>query len=345
MTNEHVVEQEATVQVFPASGGGQFTGEVLGTDALRDLAVVKACCKSGLRALELATPDEVRQGAEVVAFGYPYRAGVFSDLSVSDGIISTIGYYQQRDSYTVQTTAEINPGNSGGPLVNMFGKVVGTVRSSIDFTPGGRPIDGIGFAVASRTIRDRLTALESGAGRTPTPTPTITPSPTPIPTPSVFSTPVPSGWSLLVVAVGDSNQRVLDAGKRRAIAYSLGLMDEQVPKVEDGFRMVQNSDQQNNEVYITTSGDGTIVFTKILSSFDGYKPLEIEGPIRFFGRVCRDGSNCNQAYFQNLLGYISLDEDVASGRADISPWMKITASIPVGHSVRIEMIAYYTSDE
>ena len=177
ITNEHVVEDDTEVQIYPASGGGPYTGEVIGVDELRDLAVVRICCNSGLRALALAEPSEVRQGAEVVAFGYPYRAGVLSGLSVSDGIISSIGYYQRRDSYTVQTTAESNPGNSGGPLVNMFGKVVGTIRSSVDFSPSGRPIDGIAFAVAARTIRDRLSALEGGEGRVPTPTSTIAPTP------------------------------------------------------------------------------------------------------------------------------------------------------------------------
>ena len=172
MTNEHVVDDNATMWIYPATGGGPYTGDVIGVDAQRDLAVVRICCNSGLRALELAHATEVRLGAEVVAFGYPYRAGVFSDLSVSDGIISTIGYYQLRDSYLVQTDAAINPGNSGGPLVNKRGKVVGTVSSKVERTPDGRPIDNIGFAVASRTIRDRLTALESGAGNTPTPTPT-----------------------------------------------------------------------------------------------------------------------------------------------------------------------------
>ena len=172
MTNEHVVDDNATMWIYPATGGGPYTGNVIGVDAQRDLAVVRICCNSGLRALELAHANEVRLGAEVVAFGYPYRAGVFSDLSVSDGIISTIGYYQLRDSYLVQTDAAINPGNSGGPLVNNRGKVVGTVSSKVERTPDGRPIDNIGFAVASRTIRDRLTALESGAGNTPTPTPT-----------------------------------------------------------------------------------------------------------------------------------------------------------------------------
>ena len=54
MTNEHVVDDNATMWIYPATGGGPYTGNVIGVDAQRDLAVVRICCNSGLRALELA---------------------------------------------------------------------------------------------------------------------------------------------------------------------------------------------------------------------------------------------------------------------------------------------------
>ena len=224
---------------------GPFTGTVVGADTLRDLAVVRFCCDARLRPLQLASEREVRQGARVAAFGYPYRARVLSDLSVSDGVISSVGFYGRRNSYIVQTTAEINPGNSGGPLVNMFGKVVGTVRSSVDFTPSGRPIDGIGFAVASRTITERLPALEAGAERVPTATPTVTPTPTPIPPPRVRPTAVPAGWDLVLAAVGDADQRDLDADERQVVADWLGVRAGELPAVEAGYRLVARRDEQS----------------------------------------------------------------------------------------------------
>ena len=54
-----------TATIYPAIGGGPFTGEVIGADELRDLAVVRFCCSSRLRALELAG-DQVPPGVEVV---------------------------------------------------------------------------------------------------------------------------------------------------------------------------------------------------------------------------------------------------------------------------------------
>ena len=345
MTNEHVVDDNTTMQIYPSTGGGPYTGEVIGVDALRDLAVVRICCNSGLMALELAVADEVRLGAEVVAFGYPYRAGVLSGLSVSDGIISSVEYNRQRDSYLVQTDAAINPGNSGGPLVNKLGKVVGTVASKVERTPGGRPIDNIGFAVASGTIRDRLSALERGAGREPTPTPTITPTPTPIPTPFP-PTPVPDNWDLVLAAVGDSDQRVLDATKRKVVADWLGISVGDVPEVEAGYRLVTSGDEASNEVIVTSSGNWMVMFAKITNSFTSYKPLLIPSPVKFYGRVCRDDENCDQAVFRELGDFIFLDEDSSSGNAsDVSPWMGIMVSVPAGYSIRIEMIAYYTPIE
>ncbi len=342
MTNEHVVDDNTTVRIYPAVGGGPITGDVIGVDARRDLAVVRFCCNSGLKALESASVSEVRQGAEVVAFGYPYRAGVSVGLSVSEGIISSVEYNAQRDSYLVQTDAAINPGNSGGPLINMLGKVVGTVRSKVERTPGGRPIDNIGFAVASRTVTARLSELESGAGRVPTATPTVTPTPTPIPPPRVRPTAVPSDWDLVLVAVGDAGQRVLDAGKRNVVADWLGMSSSELPDVESEYRLVARGDEGSNEVEFGGSGSLVLTFAEIAGSFSGYEPYLTSGAVLFYGRVCPASGSCDRAVFRELSGYLTLDEDVGSGRVDVAPWVTVNVSIPAGFSVRIEVVAYYS---
>ncbi|MCY4475189.1 MAG: serine protease [Chloroflexi bacterium] len=346
LTNEHVVDDDATVTIYPASGGGPYTGEVIGTDALRDLAVVRICCNTVLRAFELASQDEVRPGAEVLAFGYPYSAGVLvSELSVSDGIVSRIGLDSRRDSYTVQTTAESNPGNSGGPLVNTFGKVVGTMWGSVDRTPRGRPIDGVAFAVAPRTIRARLSALESGAGRVPTPTPT--PTPTLGPPPSCARSSDPSldpMWLLVLVGVGNADQRTLNAEERRCVAEAVSSQISELPEVETGFKLIDFQNAGGDEVIVDYSGNWTLSFSGALGSFQGFKQFQLDAPVQFFGRVCRDGENCRNTHFQDLSGgYISLDEDVYSGTTDVAPWVRLSASVPNGYSIRIEMIAYYTA--
>ena len=267
---------------------------------------------------------------------------MLSGLSISDGIISDIGLYARRSSYIVQTTAEINPGNSGGPLINMFGKVVGTVSSSVDLSPTGRPIDGIGFAVASRTINERLPALEAGAGRVPTATPTVTPTPTPIPPPRIRPTAVPSDWGLVLVAVGDADQRVLDAGKRKVVADWLGMSSSELPDVESGYRLVGRGNERGNEVIVEASGTYLLTMTGVPGLFGGYKALLTSGPVLFYGRMCRDGEGCDRAVFRELSEYLSLDEDIGGGGSDVAPWMAVHVSIPAGFSIRIEVMAYYS---
>ena len=343
MTNQHVVDDNVAATIYPTIGGGPFTGDVIGVDELRDFAVVRFCCDQRLMALELAGIDEVRLGADVVAFGYPYRARVVSGLSISNGIVSLVEFNHQRDSWLVQTDAAINPGNSGGPLVDKFGKVVGTVSLRVLRTPGGRPIDNIGFAVASRTIAERLSALESGSGRVPTATPTVTPTPMRIPPPAIRPTAVPASWDLVLVAVGDVDQRVLDANKRRVVSDWLGVPAGDLPAVEAGYRLVARGDEQSSEVNVVASGTYIMMFAEIPSYFGGYRPYLVEGPVKFYGRVCRDGEDCDRAVFRELSGFIGLDEDVGSGSRNVAPWMALTASLPAGWSLRIEVVAYYTS--
>lgn len=172
LTNEHVVENNATVRVYVGNGDGPFNGDVIGKDQRRDLAVVRICCRPNYHALSIAHRDDIKQGAEVVVLGYPYRAGVLSDLSVSVGIISSLGYRASFDSHLVQTDAAVNPGNSGGPIVDTSGKVVGIVTSKVEETSDGRPVDNIGFGVSSQTITMRLPNLESGRSIVATPSPT-----------------------------------------------------------------------------------------------------------------------------------------------------------------------------
>lgn len=341
MTNEHVVDSRNTVNVYLADDSGSYSGEVIGTDELRDLAIVRICCRSDWRTLELASASEVLQGAEVVAFGYPYRAGVLSDLSLSSGIISSLGFRDSRDSWVVQTDAAINPGNSGGPLVNMFGKVVGIVSSSVTRTRSGRDIDNIGFAVASRTISSRLTTLEGDANQPPTPTPTPMPYYTPIPT----STPDLTKYSPVLAAVGNLDQRNLDDAKRKIIADALKISANEIPDVEPGYK-VDDATTPDNEVIIASSGHWTLQFNKIEGSFTGFKPVEIYTSILFFGRRCTVGNNeCGGSFQYFSTSVIDVDEDRFSGTIDLAPWMSIAVSVAEGQYIRIEMIAYYTPAE
>jgi len=149
LTNNHVVEQADGLRVKFADGE-IARAEVVGTDPLTDLAVVKV--DSGdLPAIQIGDIDALRVGALAVAIGSPFglegsvTAGVVSALnrpiSVGDGI---------RLPDVIQTDAPINPGNSGGALVGSDGRLIG-INSAI-LTAGSPANAGVGFAIPANIV-------------------------------------------------------------------------------------------------------------------------------------------------------------------------------------------------
>lgn len=75
----------------------------------------------------------------------------------------------------IQTDAAVNPGNSGGPLLSLSGNVIGVNTYKLETSDDGRNVQGLGFAVSQRTLKERIPELISGSVRTvPTPNPTPT---------------------------------------------------------------------------------------------------------------------------------------------------------------------------
>ena len=149
LTNNHVVEQADGLRVKFADGE-IARAEIVGTDPLTDLAVVKV--DSGdLPAIQIGDIDALRVGALAVAIGSPFglegsvTAGVVSALnrpiSVGDGI---------RLPDVIQTDAPINPGNSGGALVGSDGRLIG-INSAI-LTAGSPANAGVGFAIPANIV-------------------------------------------------------------------------------------------------------------------------------------------------------------------------------------------------
>lgn len=147
LTNNHVVEDANKIEIT-LFDDKKYDAEVVGTDPLTDIAVLKIDA-SNLNVIKLGNSEKLRVGEMVLAIGSPLEANLAH--SVSMGIVSAkdrrIGILEQRNAgyeNFIQTDAAINPGNSGGALVNMDGELIG-VNSAIASRSGGS--DGIGFAV------------------------------------------------------------------------------------------------------------------------------------------------------------------------------------------------------
>ena len=177
VTNHHVVEGEVQVSVI-VNDSTTYRGSVLGTDSVRDLAVLTICCGS-FQTLPFGNAAALQPGDEVVAIGY--ALGLPGEATVTRGIVSAVRYDSTHRSDVIQTDAAINPGNSGGPMLSLSGEILGINTFRYDESQSGRPTEGLGFAISGTTVQQQIPTLRASP---PAPTPTPTPRrPTATPTP------------------------------------------------------------------------------------------------------------------------------------------------------------------
>ena len=166
LTNDHVVRDAERIMVT-LPDGRDFEAELVGTDQLTDVAVLRIR-GTELPVVPLGTSAGLLIGEWSLAIGNPF-GNLFSNSepSVTAGVISGTERHiipddEDRVVYLgmIQTDASINPGNSGGPLVNSVGEVIG-VNSSIFSRSGGS--EGLGFAIPiNRAIRVANELMASG---------------------------------------------------------------------------------------------------------------------------------------------------------------------------------------
>lgn len=149
VTNNHVIEGASKVEVS-LYNGEKVDAEVVGADALTDLAVVKIDAAKAADVIEFGDSSVLRAGDQVLAIGNPL--GLDLSRTVTQGIVSAVdrsisvptsaGEWEMN---VIQTDAAINPGNSGGALINTDGKVIGI--NSLKISQNG--VEGLGFAIPS----------------------------------------------------------------------------------------------------------------------------------------------------------------------------------------------------
>jgi serine protease Do len=146
VTNQHVVEDSATVDVI-TDDGRSYSAKVIGSDAKSDLALLKVDGRSDFPYVQFAARAP-RVGDWVVAVGNPFGL----DGTVTAGIVSArardIGAGPYDDF--IQIDAPVNRGNSGGPAFDIDGGVIG-VNTAI-FSPSGGSV-GIAFATPADIVK------------------------------------------------------------------------------------------------------------------------------------------------------------------------------------------------
>ena len=155
LTNAHVVA-DAVSGTAEFADGTQTSIDIVGSDPLSDLAVVRATDEVPKGFVELGNADDLRVGQLVVAIGNPLglagsvTAGVVSGLGRS--LPTRAGRAGRVIEDVIQTDAALNPGNSGGALADSTATVIG-----INTAVAGV---GLGLAVPiNATTRRIITAL------------------------------------------------------------------------------------------------------------------------------------------------------------------------------------------
>ncbi|MYL20963.1 PDZ domain-containing protein [Halobacillus litoralis] len=152
VTNNHVIEgaSEVDISLFD---GETASAEVIGADALTDIAVLKIEGSYDVEPLAFGDSDSIRAGEEVLAIGNPL--GLDLSRTVTQGIVSAVDRTisvttsaGEWDLDVIQTDAAISPGNSGGALINGAGELIGINSLKM----ADEDAEGLGFAIPSNDV-------------------------------------------------------------------------------------------------------------------------------------------------------------------------------------------------
>lgn len=158
ITNYHVIEDavnsSSAAVTITLSDESEYQAEIVGTDDVTDLALLKIEPEEELTPATFADSSNIQVGELAAAIGNPLGQEFAGSVTV--GYISALNRDITTDGRTynvIQTDAAINPGNSGGALVNSKGEVIGinTIKISDD------SVEGLGFAIPSN---DALKIIE-----------------------------------------------------------------------------------------------------------------------------------------------------------------------------------------
>lgn len=155
ITNSHVVEDATKIKII-LPDGRSFDAKIVGTDVVKDIAVLKIK-GNNLPVAKLGKSSDLIIGEWSIAVGNPYGFLIKdSKPTVTVGVISAINrdFSPNKDgkiyNHMIQTDTAINPGNSGGPLVNVLGEVIGI--NAFIFSESGGNI-GLGFAIPIDAVK------------------------------------------------------------------------------------------------------------------------------------------------------------------------------------------------
>lgn len=158
VTNAHVVAGSRNSSVEPNGSGDRLDATVIHFDSRNDVAVLRV---PSLDRPALRFSREVKNSEPGAVLGFPlngpYRV-VPARVGRTASVLANNAYGTRRVRREVTAfRADVKPGNSGGPIVDVAGRVSGTVFSKLEGSPGG-------YAVPNAIVRDALAGAREPVG-------------------------------------------------------------------------------------------------------------------------------------------------------------------------------------
>ncbi len=157
LTNHHVINGCAEVKI----AGREGVVKVITSDSVNDLALLQFSGK--VNDIATLNPDlgKLRQGDDIIVFGYPLNWVLSSGGNLTPGTISALTG-MGNNTNQIQITAPIQPGSSGSPVMDKKGNVVGVVSMKLSDTKMVKSTGSVGqnvnFAVNGQTVKSFLDA-------------------------------------------------------------------------------------------------------------------------------------------------------------------------------------------
>jgi S1-C subfamily serine protease len=161
VTNAHVVAGSDNTSVEPNGSGDRLDATAIAFDPRQDVAILRV---PALDRPALRFSREVRNTEPGAVLGFPLN-GPYKVLPARVGrtapVLAHDAYGRRLVRRTVTAVrADVKPGNSGGPIVDVAGRVSGTVFSKLVGSPGG-------YAVPNDTVRHALAGAHDRVGTGP----------------------------------------------------------------------------------------------------------------------------------------------------------------------------------
>lgn len=155
ITNQHVVQQCKELRIEGRDGVAKKVTE----DLVNDLALLQIPGDIKSAAMIPADPAKLRQGEDIVVFGFPLNSVLSSGGNLTPGVVSALTGLGNNTNQ-IQITAAIQPGSSGSPVLNKKGEVVGVVSMKLSdakmANATGQVGQNINFAVSGQTLKSFL---------------------------------------------------------------------------------------------------------------------------------------------------------------------------------------------